>query len=72
MIKSDSIIKSMRVNLNLTQKEFAEALGVTQSYISQMETGKVDVSMSLFLSWCSIFKIDSISINIKNKNISYD
>lgn len=37
-------IKSIRNLLELTQKEFAETLSVTVSYISDLETGRRDVS----------------------------
>ena len=71
-MKSSKLIKDLRSHLGLTQKVFAARIGVTQSYISQLETGEVDVSLSLFLSWCSIFELTKIKINILNKNISYN
>lgn len=72
MKKSDTIIKNLRSELQLSQVEFADKIGVTQSYISQIENGKVDVSLSLFITWCDVIKIKNISINIINYNISYN
>jgi len=33
-------IKKVRESLNLTQKAFAESLGITQSWLSEIETGQ--------------------------------
>lgn len=33
-------IRQFRVNLNQTQSEFSAGVGITQTYLSQIETGK--------------------------------
>lgn len=37
-------LKAIRISLKMNQKQFAEAIGVTNAYISLMENGKVKVS----------------------------
>ncbi len=41
------IIK-LRNRFNLTQKDLAEKIGTTQSYISRVENGNVDIGMDFF------------------------
>jgi len=67
MPKSGKIIQKLRKDLKLNQTEFANKIGVTQSYISQIERDNIDVSLSLFLSWCETLKLEEININIINK-----
>ena len=37
-------LKAMRKALNLTQKEFSEKLGITQSFLSALELGNRDIT----------------------------
>lgn len=48
-------LKLMRVNLGLTQKEFAQKLGTTQFQISAWETGKWIVSTEYLYKICEVF-----------------
>ncbi|MBH0159868.1 helix-turn-helix domain-containing protein [Fictibacillus sp. 26RED30] len=41
------LLKIIRVNRELPQKELAEMLGVHQSYITQMETGKKPITKNM-------------------------
>jgi DNA-binding XRE family transcriptional regulator len=51
------IIKLMRVNSNLNQGELAEILGVTKTYISLLENGRKEPSLSLVKCFSKHFKI---------------
>ncbi len=53
------IIKTERLNKNLTQKELAEQLGVTQDSISLWEKGKRIPDTQYILSMCKIFEISA-------------
>jgi len=50
--KSSKEIRSLRREASLTQKQMAEELGVAQSYISNLETGSLDITLSKFLHFC--------------------
>ena len=62
--KSGKHIKQLRKELKLNQTEFANKIGVTQSYISQIEGNSINVSLSLFLDWCKILGLKEINIKI--------
>lgn len=55
--KSGPVLKKMRSVLGMTQKEFAQEVGVQQGYISKIETGKKDISLTRFLDLCDKFSI---------------
>lgn len=63
-IKSGIHIKKLRKDLNLNQTQFAKKIGVTQSYISQIESDSINVSLSLFLEWCKKLGLREINIKI--------
>jgi transcriptional regulator with XRE-family HTH domain len=42
------LIRLLRKHLCMTQKELGQYLGLPQSYISNIEKGKVDLRMSIF------------------------
>ena len=46
----------------LTQEKFADKIGVTRPYVSQLENNLVDISLSKFIDYCSVFKIDPVDI----------
>ena len=62
--KSGRHIKQLRKDLKLNQTEFAGKLGVTQSYISQLEGDNINISLSLFLKWCKVLKLKEITFKI--------
>lgn len=43
------ILKSKRIELNLTQQELADKAGTKRSYISRIEKGETDMQLSSFL-----------------------
>jgi DNA-binding transcriptional regulator YiaG len=47
------MLKYLRENLNLTQREFAALLGTNRSYIGQAEKGIVNISCAALDLWCS-------------------
>ena len=56
--KIGSIIKSIRVNNNLTQKEFADTLGVTYQAVSKWENGKNLPDIAILKEISEKFNID--------------
>lgn len=56
------IMKNLRKNnLELSQVEMGNRLKVSKSYISQIESGSVDISLSKFYDICKLFKIDDVN-----------
>lgn len=53
-------ISALRKSLGLLQTEFADKLGVTQSYLSQLETGKRPISDELELKLYDLFGREAI------------
>lgn len=53
-----NFIKNLRVKNNLTQKQFAEMLGVTYQAVSKWETGKNIPDIVLLQEISNIFKVD--------------
>ena len=51
-------IKSARTNKKLTQKEVAEAIGVSQTYVYFLEQGDRNVDLSLALTLCQFLGCD--------------
>lgn len=51
-------IKKLRKDKKLNQKQFADALGVTQSGVSYMEQNGSNVSESSIKTICSVYKIN--------------
>lgn len=51
-------LKIIRKTLNLKQGAFAEKLGITQAYLSEIEKGKKSVSATVLLS------LDALRINL--------
>ena len=52
------LIKNIRTNLNLTQKEFADCLGTHQQTIASIETGKRNVPKSMIAYLRKMYNID--------------
>ena len=51
-------IKEVRKTIRITQKEMAEKLGIFDSYLSDIETGKGNPGHSFFFKISSIFKVN--------------
>ena len=46
-----------RRELRITQKEIAKAIGVTDKYISNIETGKRNVNLEMLTKFCDILRV---------------
>lgn len=67
-------IKEIRKSLNLTQEEFAEKLNLNSQFISQVETGRVCISIDNAINICNIANCSSANLFkglVKSPNI-YD
>jgi transcriptional regulator with XRE-family HTH domain len=51
-------IRKKRKEMNIRQKEMAEALGIVPAYLSEIENGKGNPGPDLFVKLASIFNID--------------
>lgn len=51
-------IKQLRQAKGLTQKVFADSLGIVQGYLSGIERGKKIPSYTLLMALCHIYKVD--------------
>ena len=49
-------LRKARLESNLTQKEVADTLGKTQSYISKIETGQLRVDVIQLEQFASLYK----------------
>lgn len=52
-------IKQLRQARGLTQKEFADSLGIVQGYLSGIERGKKIPSYTLLMALCHVYNISS-------------
>lgn len=55
-------IKDIRKSLNLTQEDFAEQLNLNPQFISQVETGKVGISVDNLINICNTAKCSSVNL----------
>ncbi len=60
--KSKDQIKKLRKTAGLTQVQMAEKLAVSKSYVSQLERGICDISLSKFLEYCKLLEVDTKEI----------
>lgn len=51
-------IKFGRINLGLTQYEVASSVGVNQGYLSRVEKGECEPTITLALKLCSVLHLD--------------
>ncbi len=52
------MLRGSRYKAELTQKELAEAIGVSQNHISEMENGKRSIGKMMALRFAKFFKTD--------------
>ena len=45
-------LKAMREGAGMTQNQLADALGVTQSFVSKIERGERYVDVLFYMDWC--------------------
>ena len=50
-------IKAVRKQLNLTQQEVADKLGVSKQYLSKVENGMTELSKEKIVTFCNEYKI---------------
>lgn len=46
------VLRGLRLETGLNQKEFAEKVGLHRTYINEVETGKRNVSIQVFIKLC--------------------
>lgn len=60
--------RRLRARLDLSQADFARRLGVTQSLVSQIETGRV-VSVNATLAAFRLFRRDLVELGITEGSV---
>jgi len=50
-------MREHRKQRKLNQERVAEALGIAKSTLSEMESGKIELSLERWLSWCAVLRI---------------
>ncbi len=55
-------VRDIRKSLNLTQEEFAEKLNLNPNFISQIETGKVGISIDNAINICNTANCSSVNL----------
>ena len=55
-------VKDIRKSLNLTQEEFAEKLNLNPNFISQIETGKIGISIDNAINICNTANCSSVNL----------
>jgi transcriptional regulator with XRE-family HTH domain len=53
-----NFIRTKRIELNLTQQEVADRSGTTQGYLSKIEKGLKEPTLSVALALCDVLKLD--------------
>lgn len=70
-MKYNEIIKSLREDKDLTQKELGKIFNVNQITISQYERGTRDLSIEMLLKYSEYFQVSTDYILGKEKKQSY-
>ena len=55
-------IRDIRKKLNLTQEDFAEKLGKNPQFLSQVENGKVGISLENAINICNTANCSSVNL----------
>ena len=55
------IVRARRRTLKLTQSQLAEKLGVTQTYVSDLETGRRSMSTERLLALLNVLNLELIA-----------
>jgi transcriptional regulator with XRE-family HTH domain len=63
-------LKLMRVFHEFSQKELAEKLGISKSYLSEIESGKKNPSLEILNNYSGIFDIPVSSIMFFSENVN--
>jgi transcriptional regulator with XRE-family HTH domain len=62
MQKSGKYIFRLRKVSGLNQQQFADKIGLSRSYISQLENDAVDLSLSTYSEWIKLFDIEDVNV----------
>ncbi len=63
-------IQNTRIEQNMTQKQMADFLGISMSYISRLENGRIGVEIENFVKICDCLNISLYDVlSEKNNNI---
>lgn len=62
MTKFNNLIKEKRENKNLTQEEVAKAIGITRSYLCDIENGRYNPSLKTSIKIATYLEIDLNSL----------
>ena len=65
-------LKTMRVFHDLTQKDLADRLGISKSYLSEIENGKKVPALNLLEQYADIFEVPLSSILFFSENMGTD
>lgn len=57
MVDYGSLFRKKRKKLGYNQQKMADLLGVSQSFVSEIEIGKKNPSLEIFFSMCDILEI---------------
>ena len=57
-----SKIKNIRYNHNISQEELAKVLEINRNYLSRIETGKSEPTLSIIRNMVNYFKVDVASL----------
>ena len=63
-------LATLRRNLSITQEYLAEILQHDQTYVSKVETGKRQLSVFDYVSWCKALNLSSDDM-IQLLNVNY-
>jgi transcriptional regulator with XRE-family HTH domain len=63
------VLKLIRTYHQLKQNELAEKLGISNSYLSEIETGKKDSSISLLEQYSRVFEIPVSHIILLSEHV---
>ncbi|MBN4001806.1 helix-turn-helix transcriptional regulator [Nostoc sp. LPT] len=65
-------LRLIRVFYDLTQKELAEKLGISKSYLSEIESGKKTPTLDLLNRYSEFFDIPASSIMFFSESLNKD
>jgi transcriptional regulator with XRE-family HTH domain len=65
-------LRLMRVFHDLSQKDLAEKLGISKSYLSEIESGKKTLTLDLLNRYSEIFDIPPSSIMFFSESLNSD
>ena len=71
------VLKLIRISMNLSQKEFAGILGVSNAYINMIEKNERTVSDEVLVNWLELLnisyddyiKLDKYILNLRKKDM---